>query len=81
MQTTVSGRCGLETDSSLLVDQVLGLVSSAILEDKVRSKGLLFFFRYFFALVYFVFYRNLFARLKDPSDCERCCCRPHRELP
>ncbi|CED84477.1 Major facilitator superfamily domain, general substrate transporter [Phaffia rhodozyma] len=43
----------------------LGIVSTSILERKVRSRGLLYLFRYFSALVYFVFYRNLFARMRS----------------
>lgn len=48
----------LEADLSVAPLQVLGLVSAAIIESKVRSKGLLFFFRYFFSLAYFVFVRT-----------------------
>jgi hypothetical protein len=49
--------------------QVLGLVSSTIIESKVRSKGLLFFFRYFFSLVYFVF---VSLPAQSCSGCRMC---------
>ncbi|KAH9813758.1 hypothetical protein DFH28DRAFT_895467 [Melampsora americana] len=48
--------------------QILNGVSCWILEFKIRSKALLFVFKYYFILTYFIFYRNLFARLKDPSQ-------------
>ncbi|KAJ1029091.1 hypothetical protein NDA18_002719 [Ustilago nuda] len=43
----------------------LALVSHWILEDKVRSRALVFAFKYYYFLVYFIFYRNLFARLRS----------------
>lgn len=43
----------------------LALVSHWILEDKVRSRALMFVFKYYYFLVYFIFYRNLFARLRS----------------
>ncbi|PWZ02210.1 hypothetical protein BCV70DRAFT_198486 [Testicularia cyperi] len=43
----------------------LALVSHWILEDKVRSRALVFVFKYYYFLVYFIFYRNLFARLRS----------------
>ncbi|CEH17005.1 Major facilitator superfamily associated domain [Ceraceosorus bombacis] len=44
---------------------VLMLISIWILEEKVRSRALLFCFKYYYFLVYFIFYRNLFARLRS----------------
>ncbi|KIS69327.1 uncharacterized protein UMAG_02668 [Mycosarcoma maydis] len=43
----------------------LALVSHWILESKVRSRALVFAFKYYYFLVYFIFYRNLFARLRS----------------
>ncbi|EPQ28541.1 uncharacterized protein PFL1_03845 [Pseudozyma flocculosa PF-1] len=43
----------------------MALVSHWILEEKVRSRALLFVFKYYYFLVYFIFYRNLFARLRS----------------
>ncbi|KAG0143668.1 hypothetical protein CROQUDRAFT_80848 [Cronartium quercuum f. sp. fusiforme G11] len=48
--------------------QILNGITCWILESKIRSKALLFVFKYYFILTYFIFYRNLFARLKDPSQ-------------
>ncbi|CAH7667491.1 hypothetical protein PPACK8108_LOCUS1892, partial [Phakopsora pachyrhizi] len=48
--------------------QILNGITCWILENKIRSKALLFVFKYYFILTYFIFYRNLFARLKDPSQ-------------
>ncbi|GAA5931321.1 hypothetical protein JCM3775_004993 [Rhodotorula graminis] len=47
---------------------LLNAVSSWILLRKVRSQALLFVFRFYFFLVYHVFYRNLFARLRSPDQ-------------
>lgn len=44
---------------------ILLLVSHWILEEKVRSRALLFVIKYYYFLVYFIFYRNLFARLQS----------------
>ncbi|PWN53459.1 hypothetical protein IE53DRAFT_324750 [Violaceomyces palustris] len=43
----------------------LALLSNWILEEKIRSRALVFVFRYYYFLVYFIFYRNLFARLRS----------------
>ncbi|KAK0519187.1 hypothetical protein OC842_007531, partial [Tilletia horrida] len=43
----------------------MALASHWILEEKVRSRALVFVFKYFYFLVYFIFYRNLFARLRS----------------
>lgn len=48
--------------------QLLNAVSGWILLRKVRSQALLFIFRFYFFLVYHVFYRNLFARLRSPDQ-------------
>jgi len=48
--------------------QLLNAVSGWILLRKVRSHALLFVFRYYYFLVYHVFYRNLFARLRSPDQ-------------
>ncbi|UZJ54569.1 hypothetical protein CBS101457_003889 [Exobasidium rhododendri] len=44
---------------------ILLLVSTWILEQKVRSRALIFVIKYYYFLVYFIFYRNLFARLNS----------------
>jgi hypothetical protein len=44
---------------------ILLLVSLWILEEKVRSRALIFVLKYYYFLVYFIFYRNLFARLNS----------------
>ncbi|CAO1621495.1 unnamed protein product [Parajaminaea phylloscopi] len=44
---------------------LLAIVSHWILEEKVRSRALLFANKYYYFLVYFIFYRNLFARLRS----------------
>lgn len=44
---------------------LLAVISHWILEDKVRSRALLFANKYYYFLVYFIFYRNLFARLRS----------------
>lgn len=43
----------------------LSAVTQWIMAEKVRSRALLFVFRYFYFMVYFIFYRNLFARLRS----------------
>jgi len=43
----------------------VALASHWILEEKVRSRALVFVFKYYYFLVYFIFYRNLFARLRS----------------
>lgn len=44
---------------------LLTLVSNWVLKQRVRSRALSFVFRYYFFLTYFIFYRNLFARLQS----------------
>lgn len=48
--------------------QLLAQISYFIITSKVRSRALLFLYKLFFQLVYHVFYRNLFARLRSPSQ-------------
>ncbi|KAK0519386.1 hypothetical protein OC835_007541 [Tilletia horrida] len=43
----------------------MALASHWILEEKVRSRALVFVFKYDYFLVHFIFYRNLFARLRS----------------
>ncbi|KAK4057154.1 hypothetical protein OIO90_001649 [Microbotryomycetes sp. JL221] len=47
---------------------MLNAASNWILETKVRSRALVFVFRYYYFLVYHIFYRNLFARLRSPDQ-------------
>lgn len=49
----------------LVTVQTLCFVTQWIIVEKVRSRALLFVFRYFYFMVYFIFYRNLFARLRS----------------
>lgn len=44
---------------------LLTVVSNWVLKQRVRSRALVFVFRYYYFLVYFIFYRNLFARLQS----------------
>ncbi|CAG8656428.1 2959_t:CDS:2 [Funneliformis caledonium] len=44
---------------------ILDTVTDYILETKVRSYPLQFTFKLYFFMIYFIFYRNLFARLRD----------------
>ncbi|KAH8920223.1 hypothetical protein BT69DRAFT_1352576 [Atractiella rhizophila] len=48
--------------------QVLSGISGWVMEEKIRSRALVFVFRYYYFLVYFIFYRNLFARLRSPDQ-------------
>ncbi|SCV69809.1 BQ2448_1203 [Microbotryum intermedium] len=48
--------------------QILNATSNFILQRKVRSRALVFVFRYYYYLVYGVFYRSLFARLRSPDQ-------------
>lgn len=59
-------QCLLDTDAP--PDQLLNAVSNWILQRKIRSQALVFVFRFYFFLVYYVFYRNLFARLRSPDQ-------------
>lgn len=54
--------------SWVITVQLLAQISLYILAGKVRSRALLFLYKLFFQLVYHVFYRNLFARLRSPSQ-------------
>ncbi|ORY35693.1 hypothetical protein BCR39DRAFT_511533 [Naematelia encephala] len=54
--------------SWVITVQLLATISIYILSSKVRSRALLFLYKLFFQLVYHVFYRNLFARLRSPSQ-------------
>lgn len=54
--------------SWVIAVQLLAQLSFFILGAKVRSRALLFIYRLFFQLVYHVFYRNLFARLRSPTQ-------------
>ncbi|GAA5844392.1 hypothetical protein JCM9279_006284 [Rhodotorula babjevae] len=47
---------------------LLNAVSGWILLRKVRSQALLFTFKFYYFLVYHIFYRNLFARLRSPDQ-------------
>lgn len=48
--------------------QVLWAISSWILVRKVRSQALICVFRFYYFLLYNVFYRTLFARLRSPDQ-------------
>ncbi|KAK6910838.1 hypothetical protein I203_104872 [Kwoniella mangroviensis CBS 8507] len=54
--------------SWVITVQLLAQISFFILSSKVRSRALLFLYKLFFQLVYHVFYRNLFARLRSPTQ-------------
>ncbi|ORX38362.1 hypothetical protein BD324DRAFT_620547 [Kockovaella imperatae] len=54
--------------SWVITVQLLAMTSMFILSSKVRSRALLFLYKLFFQLVYHIFYRNLFARLRSPSQ-------------
>ncbi|GAA5987753.1 hypothetical protein JCM10908_007199 [Rhodotorula pacifica] len=47
---------------------VLWAISSWILVRKVRSQALICVFRFYYFLLYYVFYRTLFARLRSPDQ-------------
>lgn len=49
----------------MMTVNLLSIISTWILEEKVRSRALLFANKYYYFLVYFIFYRNLFARLRS----------------
>jgi hypothetical protein len=44
---------------------ILDTVTENIIENKVKSYPLQFVFKLYFFMIYFIFYRNLFARLRD----------------
>ncbi|GAA5891660.1 hypothetical protein JCM6882_006159 [Rhodosporidiobolus microsporus] len=52
----------------IITVNVLAGVSKWILQYKVRSQALVFLFQYYYFLLYFTFYRNLFARLRSPDQ-------------
>ncbi|GAA6004213.1 uncharacterized protein JCM10292_007293 [Rhodotorula paludigena] len=52
----------------IITVNLLNAVSNWILQRKIRSQALVFVFRFYFFLVYYVFYRNLFARLRSPDQ-------------
>ncbi|GAA6063902.1 hypothetical protein JCM10212_002434 [Sporobolomyces blumeae] len=52
----------------ILSINLLNNVSNWILHRKVRSQALVFIFRLLYQLLYHVFYRNLFARLRSPDQ-------------
>ncbi|PKI83281.1 hypothetical protein MVES_002949 [Malassezia vespertilionis] len=49
----------------LVTVNVLSTLSQVVLGDKVRSRALQFVSKFFYFMVYFIFYRNLFARLRS----------------
>lgn len=49
----------------MLTVHILSAVVQWIMSEKVRSRALLFAFKFYYFLVYFIFYRNLFARLRS----------------
>ncbi|KAM0753032.1 hypothetical protein T439DRAFT_311710 [Meredithblackwellia eburnea MCA 4105] len=52
----------------ILTIQCLNAISNWVLQRKVRSRALVFVFRFYYFLAYFIFYRNLFARLRSPDQ-------------
>ncbi|KAJ1653991.1 hypothetical protein IWQ61_006000 [Dispira simplex] len=44
---------------------VLGWVAEWIIEVKIRSWPLIMIYRHYFTMIYFIFYRNLFVRLRS----------------
>ncbi|GES75576.1 transmembrane transporter [Rhizophagus clarus] len=44
---------------------ILDTVTEYIIETRVKSDPLQFIFKLYFFMIYFIFYRNLFARLRD----------------
>ena len=49
----------------MLTVHVLSFVTQWIMLEKVRNRTLLFVLKYYYFMVYFIFYRNLFARLRS----------------
>lgn len=49
----------------MLTVHVFSAIVQWIMSEKVRSRPLLFAFKYFYFMIYFIFYRNLFARLRS----------------
>ena len=49
----------------MLTVHILSALVQWIMSEKVRSRALLFAFKFYYFLVYFIFYRNLFARLRS----------------
>lgn len=49
----------------MLTVHLLSASTQWLMVEKVRSRTLLFVFKYYYFMVYFIFYRNLFARLRS----------------
>lgn len=49
----------------MITVHILGAIVQWIMTEKVRSRSLLYAFKYYYFMVYFIFYRNLFARLRS----------------
>lgn len=49
----------------MLTVHLFSAIVQWIMSEKVRSRPLLFAFKYFYFMIYFIFYRNLFARLRS----------------
>ena len=49
----------------MLTVHILSAIVQWIMSEKVRNRPLLFAFKYFYFMIYFIFYRNLFARLRS----------------
>ncbi|CAB4422782.1 unnamed protein product [Rhizophagus irregularis] len=47
---------------------ILDTVTEYIIETRVKSHPLQFVFKLYFFMIYFIFYRNLFARLRDSEQ-------------
>ncbi|RHZ44240.1 hypothetical protein Glove_750g35 [Diversispora epigaea] len=47
---------------------ILDTVTEYIIETRVKSYPLQFSFKLYFFMIYFIFYRNLFARLRNPKQ-------------
>ncbi|WFD29640.1 hypothetical protein MSPP1_000650 [Malassezia sp. CBS 17886] len=52
----------------MLTVQVLSAATQTILVEKVRSSALQLVFRLYYYMVYYIFYRNLFARLRSSDQ-------------
>jgi len=49
----------------MLTVHIFSAIVQWIMSEKVRNRPLLFAFKYFYFMIYFIFYRNLFARLRS----------------
>ncbi|KAJ1930922.1 hypothetical protein FBU59_006884, partial [Linderina macrospora] len=54
--------------SWIVTVNLLSLVASWVVGTKVRSWPLTYIYTLYFFMTYFIFYRNLFARLQDPKQ-------------